>query len=455
MLYFGFQLSIPGFKYSISEQFVPVMINRRFSAVMAVTLCILLSGMPAFLANATALTVTSSSDLSNDSYNASYPNVQNVGNNVYVVWSEGSHGIWFKSSSNGGASWSGSIRLSSPSGVSQFPLMTANGSNVYVVWSQTTSVNGTLQVYFAASTNNGASFSAARIVDNSPNVTDITPVIASYGDYVYVAYDANGSSWVTSSSNAGSTFTTPFHYGSGPEPQLAAWGTTAYAVSDSFSREYLPVWVTNDGGVKWARPVTAQGGSSAEPWVMASGTNAIVAWESKSNLSNVWVTTTTNSGKSWTKNYLLSANVSDSWAPMLGITGNTEYVAWRSNPGSDASQEYVSVSTNAGTTWSSATAIGFAKHDNSWPTQVAVSGTNAYIMWYERTGTTNTSSWNAVVQSTTNSGVSWLSSPLTLGHSLSESDVATAAVSINNATFFAVWTNSTTSGRDQVYFASG
>ncbi len=120
---------------------------------------------------------------------------------------------------------------------------------------------------------------------------------------------------------------------------------------------------------------------------MASGTNVIAAWETKTNASDVYVTTSTNSGKTWTAKFLLSSTVPNSWAPMLGILGNTEYVAWRSNPGSSNSQEYVSVSTNAGVTWSTPTAIGFAGHDNSWPTQVSVSGQYAFIMWYERTGT--------------------------------------------------------------------
>jgi hypothetical protein len=431
-----------------------MMFNHRLGAVLTIALCFLVVGMPSFLASSTALSTVISTNISSDSYNASYPNVQNVGNNVYVVWSEGSHGIWFKSSSNGGSSWSSSLRLSVLGGVAQFPLMTANGSNVYVVWSQTTSVNGTLQIYFTASTNNGLTFSTAKIVDNSPNATDITPVLASFGNDVYVAYDGNGSSYVTSSDNAGATFSTPFQYGSGPEPQLAAWGSTAYAVSDTFNRDALPVWVTTDGGAKWTR-TSSNGGISAEPWVMASGTNAIVAWETKTNQSDVWVTSTTNSGKTWTKNYLLSSTVPDAWAPMLGIVGNTEYVAFRSNPGSDASQEYVSVSTNAGATWSAPVAIGFTGRDNSWPTQVSVSGTNAYVMWYERTGTSASSTWNAVIQETSNSGTSWLASPLTLGQSLPESDVATAAVSINNATFFSVWSNATSLGRDQVYFATG
>lgn len=404
--------------------------------------------------SSTALDTTYEINLSNDSYNASYPNVQNVGSNVYVAWSEGSHGIWFKSSTDGGLIWGTAIRLSPTGGVAQFPLMTANGSNVYVTWAQ--SLNNVLQTYFAVSTKNGTSFAAAKVVDNTPTVTCITPVLASYGSNVYVAYDGGDSSYVVSSTNAGSNFSTPFKYASGPEPQLAAWGSSAYAVADSFSRTALPIYYTNNAGATWLK-ANSTGGVSAEPWVMASGTNVIVAWETKTNQSDVYLTTSTNSGKTWTAKYLLSATTPDAWAPMLGLYGNIEYVAYRTNPGSSQSQEYASVSLNAGVSWSTPVAIGFAGHDNSWPTQVAVSdaGTTAFVMWYERTGTSSSSPWQAVAQETTNSGTTWLPSPLVLGGSLAESDVATAAISSYGLTMFAVWTNSTSSGRDQVYFATG
>ncbi len=148
--------------------------NHKVTAISAVTLCLLFSISPALFANVAALSVSSQINISNDTFKASYPNVQNVGNNVYVVWSESSHGIWFRSSSNAGLTFSTAIPLSPKGGVSQFPLMTANGSNVYVVWAQ--SLNNVLQIYFAASTNNGSSFSTAKIVDNTPTTADITPV---------------------------------------------------------------------------------------------------------------------------------------------------------------------------------------------------------------------------------------------------------------------------------------
>jgi hypothetical protein len=399
----------------------------------------------------TALSVSPAVNLSNNKIASSYPNVQNVGNNVYVAWSESSHGIWFRMSSNAGATFGKAIEISPTTGVAQFPLIVALGTDVYVTWAQTIST-GVLQVFFAASTNNGTSFSAAKVVDNTPTATDITPVLAAAGNDVYVAYDNNGSSTVVSSTNNGVNFGTPFVYSHGPEPQLAAAGSNVYAIADSFTRSTMPVAVSHNAGATW-KITDISGGSGAEPWISASGTNVIAAWETKSESSIVGLATSTNNGTTFTKAFTLSTTTPDAWAPMTGISGNTEYVAYRTNPGSVHSQEYAAVSLNAGKSWSTPVAIGISGHDNSWPVTVPTNGTTAFVAWYVTSGTSLSTPWEAAVVETTNSGTSW-SAPVVLGGSLGETDVATQAISSNNGRLFAVWAN-TVSGLDQVFFTTG
>jgi hypothetical protein len=406
--------------------------------------------MPGLL-SVSALSVSPAVNLSNNKINSTYPNVQNVGNNVYVAWSESSHGIWFRMSSNAGSTFGKAIEISPTTGVAQFPLIVALGTDVYVTWAQTIST-GVLQIFFAASTNSGGSFSPAKVVDNTPTGTDITPVLAAAGNDVYVAYDASGSSAVVSSTNNGGTFGTPFIYATGPEPQIAASGSNVYAVADSFSRKAMPVAVSNNAGGTW-KITDISGGSGAEPWISASGTNVIVAWETKGTGSIVGLATSTNSGATFTKAFTLSTTTPDAWAPMTGISGNTEYVAYRTNPGSVRSQEYAAVSLNAGGTWSTPVAIGIAGHDNSWPVTIPTNGGTAFVAWYVTSGTSLSTPWEAAVVETTNSGTSW-SAPVILGGSLGESDVATQAISSNNGVMFAVWAN-TVSGIDQVFFTSG
>ena len=425
--------------------------NRRLRIITAAVLCVLFSVMPGLLFGVTALSVSPAVNLSNNTISSTYPNVQNVGNNVYVAWSESSHGIWFRMSSNGGGAFGKAIEISPTTGTAQFPLIVALGTDVYVTWAQTIST-GVLQIFFAASTTSGSSFSAAKVVDNTPTTADITPVLAAAGNDVYVAYDAAGSSAVVSSTNNGGNFGTPFIYATGPEPQLAAAGSDALCYCRQFHPEHHARCRVPKRGETW-KITDISGGSGAEPWISASGTNVIAAWETKGSTSIVGLATSTNSGTSFTSAFTLSSKTPDAWAPMTGISGNTEYVAYRTNPGSANSQEYAAVSLNAGKTWSTPVAIGIAGRDNSWPVTVPTDGSTAFIAWYVTTGTSVSGPWEAVAVETTTSGSSW-SAPVVLGGSLGESDVATQAISSNGGVLFAVWAN-TVSGTNQVFFSTG
>jgi hypothetical protein len=135
----------------------------------------------------------------------------------------------------------------------------------------------------------------------------------------------------------------------------------------------------------------------------------------------------------------LSNDSYQSTDPNVQNSGNNVFVAW---------------TTDSGKTWSTPSAIGISDHDNSWPVNVAVSGSTAFILWYEKTTTTSTGPWQALISVSTNSGTSW-SSPTTLGGSIAESDIATASVASSGTTAFAVWTNTAAAGNTQVYFASG
>lgn len=387
-------------------------------------------------------TFTAAINLSNTTSQATYPNVQTDGENIYVVWQQKSGGIEFRDSSNGGSSWNPEFQVSTKGGAG-YPLMTDYGSYVYIIWSQ----NDT--IYVAISENNGASFGTPIAVSGSLTKC-ITPVLAAYGSDVYAGFNCGSSSYVSSSDNNGVTWTAPFEYSSGPEPQLAAWGNYAYAIADSSTRASTAISVSSNGGQTWKKATTDGGGS--EPWIMAYGDNVVAAWETKGNNSQVFITTSPNNGKTFTTPF--AVNTAQAWAPMIGVYGNTEYVAYRTNPGSVNSEEYVVVSTNAGSSWTSPITIGDVGLDNSWPTQVAVNSSSAFILWYIHTKSSSSAPWEVVTVEGQNNGSSW-SEPQVLGNSLAESDFATAAIASHGAVAFAVWTNETSSGYDQVYFASG
>lgn len=394
-------------------------------------------------------------NVSNDSNVAQYPNVQTNGNNVYVVWTEKSHGVLFRSFSISTQAWTpplsaSGLRLSLP-GTANYPLMTDSGNYVYVVWSQTTPTNKNLQVYFAASSNGGQTFNQTiktKVIDATPSTAATTPVIAASGNYVSVAWIAGSQSYVSVSANNGATWTAPFKYSGKHEPQVAVQGANIYAVADA-----VTLAVSHDAGGSW-KLLTL--GAGSEPWIAAVGSDVLVAWETKGASSVIDYVFSTNSGVSFSSKGVLSMATPNAWAPMVNISGNTFYVAWRTNPNQSTSQEYVDVSSNLGSSWSGPRAIGVANRDNSWPFTIASSGSTTYIMWNEKLNTVlGNGDWQPLVASSSDGGATWstpvsLASKATLG-AQPEQDIATGAIASMGATAFAVWENNQTTS--QIYFS--
>ena len=164
-------------------------------------------------------------------------------------------------------------------GVADYPIVYANGSDVYVVWSQAVNTSGVnvLQVFFAASTNGGASFSKAiQLTSGSSTNGWITPVIAASGPNVYIAYTGNGkNSFVIWSNNYGATWSVPHQYATTHEPQIAAWGNNAYAIADG-----VEIAVTNNAGATWTQE-SSQTNQGDEPWIATSGPYVYIVSQTK------------------------------------------------------------------------------------------------------------------------------------------------------------------------------
>jgi hypothetical protein len=386
-------------------------------------------------------------------HNAQYPMVANSGNNVYVVWTEESHGIYFRTSSDGGITWvpptsSEATRLSLTGGTASYPVITANGTNVYVAWSQT--LNKISQIYFTVSTNNGITFSAPIILDAAPTTAAITPVLAGWGSNIYVAWSAGTHSFERSSNDAGSTWGTVNQLGTGHEPQLATYGNYAYFISDGVSYEY-----SSDSGSTWTS-VNLKTGAASEPWIAASGSNVYVAWEQKNTgkTAPIYGEISNNNGVTFTAKEILSGSVVNSWEPQLAASGNNVYLSFRSLSPPSA---WITTSSTDGLTWSTPTELSTSGHSTGWPLDVAVSGINVFAIYGSAT-TSGGSVWNAYASYSSDSGTTWSPQPgvdlsgNTAGVAAPATDIASASIMAYGTAGFAAWQSNQT-GSNQIYFA--
>ncbi len=392
-------------------------------------------------------------NLSNDTAKAMYPNVQSVGSHVYVAWTEQSGGIKFRESSDKGKAWNPTITISPPVGTTQYPMISANGSNVYVVWSQTVEKTGN-QLLFASSSNYGASFnSAIQISPKNSSDNYITPVIASQGINVYVAFidNQNAYSYVVASSNNGLNWTKPFLVSTYHEPQVYAWGDNAYVISD------YGLAMTHNNGSSWTMP-KIKGCCGHEPWIWGFGSNVYGVWETK-NQSKVYVIVSNNNGKSWKGPTFLTTTLRDSWTPIVGAYGNSAWVAEREYPGGSKGQVWVYTTANGGKNWSSPISLsgkGAKGSAETFPFTISSSdGKNVFVTWSQQI---STGYWVLRVSYSSNGGTSWTAPPgidvsqNKNGEAGTETDIPTAAISSYGTHCYATWEymNGTS---NQIYFA--
>jgi hypothetical protein len=375
--------------------------------------------------------------LSGSATNAKEPAVSTSSNGqyVYVAWTQGSQGIYFTVSSNGGSTWSSPLKISTTRGSAQFPVMitgdgyeSVNQGDVYVSWAQT--VSQALQIFVASSTDNGVP--GSWTVKQVSTAGGITPALAAAGSDVYVTWNQNSACPVTSlnplnettglgesacvyvdsSTNNGTTWSAPVELNpsTGGEAQVVASGNYAYVVADlQYFSSYNVTNSTWDANTTsptgWSTPIqyyyyyTYDPSSPStscplsltlppgcllsygrEPWVAASGLDVYLTWEavnlsSTTGLYSDYGITSTDGGLNWYPGTCNSVTCPGSELTDLPPTIN------------NASQQVpFSVSKQAPDTWE--------------PENVALNST-AFLTFHSLQGQ------GVFVTSTTNNGSSW------------------------------------------------
>lgn len=459
-----------------------------FSVALGV---ILLSSM--FLTSVSAATPTfgAAFNLSNDTGSAKQPAVSNNGQSVFVTWTEGSGGIKFRASADGGSTWtpptsSAATKLSAGSGCTgsaAFPVMFTqyqSSTDVVVAWSQ----GG--QICVAVSTNNGGTFTKAHL-SVSPSSGGITPAVAAAGSDIYVAwYQASpncpvtpivpagsGCIWISTSTNDGSTWGAPAEVapsGHG-EPQIVASGHNSYMAADGV---YFTA-STNDGG-SWSSPVLLFDETQfpncspfcfpREPWIAADGLNVYVAWEGSNPLQTSGTSpdyrdygrVSNDGGMTWNPPLstalptLMTGSIKNDWEPENAAFGTNAILTFHdlSNNGI-----YITSTTTSGSAWSTPKLVSPTGQKSSFAHVFTSDGTNDFVMWGQAVSS-GSAVWNAYVSYSGNSGSTW-SSPIDIsnnavGVAAGNLDVTLFALSANGIHCFAAWTY-TNSGTSQIYFA--
>jgi len=307
--------------------------------------------------------------LTSNSGNSDYPAIAVNGANVYVTWGDDTSGnaeIYFKRSTDGGATWLATKRITFNSGSSGYPDIAVNGSTICIVWEDGTT--GNFEIFFRRSTDGGATWQAAKRITNN-----------------------SGSSYVPRIAISGANF-------------CVVWEDDTPGNYEIYFRK------STDGGATWqsAKRLTNNSGSSYYPDIVGYGSYLYVVWDDvSSGNDDVYFRRSIDGGASWQSQKRLTNNagVSEYTAIAVGgLLGSDLYVVWEDDtPGND--DIYFIKSTDKGVTWQTNKNLSNNSGGSDFP-DIAVNGSNVYVTWYDDTP----GNPEIVVRKSANGGEAWQAS---------------------------------------------
>jgi hypothetical protein len=285
------------------------------------------------------------------------PAIAIQGNNVYVTWHDTTFGnldIFIAKSTDGGETFGEPLNISNNEGVSLSPQIAVYGDNVYVVWQDGTDTPGSREIFIAKSTDGSETFTTPENISNNIGFS-LLPQIAVYGDNVYVVWndDTDGFDeiFIAKSTDGGETFGEPenisqensnnssFAY----QPSLIVNGENVYVIwhEDPLGKRTIFIAKSTDGGETFGEPlnISDRFDFSSKSAITVEGYNVFVAWiVDIPNNNDVFVAKSTDGGETFGEPLNISDNngfsnypntvTTPQFEPSLIVNGENVYVAW-------------------------------------------------------------------------------------------------------------------------------
>jgi hypothetical protein len=287
-------------------------------------------------------TWTKAKNLSNDGSSLNPQIAASDGDNVYIVWKAhafGSEDIFFITSGDNGDTFEEKKNLSSNAGNSDNQQLAVSGSNVYIVWRDNTP--GNWDVFFRASTDGGATWGEMSNLSDDSGSSD-NPQIAVVGSNVYIVWrdSSTGKNDILfrASTDGGDSWSATKNLsndGGSWNPQLVVSGSNVYIVwrDSSTGKNDIFFIVSTDGGDSWSakKNISKNAGESIFPQIAVSGSNNVyIAWvdDSPGNW-DVFFRASTDGGDSWSAKKNISKNAGNSDNLQIAVAGSGNvYGTW-------------------------------------------------------------------------------------------------------------------------------
>jgi len=319
-------------------------------------------------------------------------------NIIHVVWFDDTPGnseIYYKKSTNGGASWSVNQRLTWNSGYSSDPSIALDsGDSIHVVWYDDTPGND--EIYHQKSTAGGKSWSPAqRITWTSGSSTAPAIAIDSAGALHIVWQEnmaGNDEIYAKNSSDGGTTWTAA---------KRLTWTSTdsrSPALAIDSSDIIYAVWDdplpgngeiygkrSTDGGETWSsqKRLTWTSGWSSYPDIAIAPPNTIhLAWSAEiPGDTELFYRRSPDGGETWDETTQLTWNSGGSGSPSVATdSADAVHIVWMDSTPGDP-EIYYRKSADGGTTWGVSQRLTWTSGNSYLPVLAVDSTGTVHIVW--------------------------------------------------------------------------
>ena len=337
-------------------------------------------------------------DSSLTSWNNAHSIATGTGGYLHVVWGDYRDGgyaeIYYKRSTDHGASWSQDIRLTDPPVWAEFPSVSALDSNVIIVWEDHR--GGADEIYYKRSTDQGTTWSQDMrlTIDSSASYSASIWVSGSHVHVVWVDYVSrsyNSEIFYVGSTDRGATWLQAIRltYNSSWSELPSVWTSDSnvvvvwYDMRDGNREIYAKR--STDWGATWSQDVrlTNDPDWSFNSSVSGSDSYVYAVWqESRDGNSEIYAKRSPDWGATWSQDVRLTYDSAWSGLPTVSALGPNVHVAWWDDrDGSSWNREiYYKRSTDRGTTWSQDTRLTFDPSYSLYPS-LAISDSMVNAVW--------------------------------------------------------------------------
>jgi hypothetical protein len=316
-----------------------------------------------------------------------------AGDTVHVVWTDNRDGndeIYYKCSTDGGATWGSDMRLTNEADQSSSPSIAVTDAVVHVAWWDHR--DGNREIYYKRSTDGGATWGSDTRLTNAARDSDY-PSVAAAGAVVHVVWrehrDGDLEVYYKRSTDGGASWDSDVRLTN------AAGSSSSASVAVSEAAVHV-VWQDNrdgsdetyykrstDGGATWSSDVrlTSDSGWSWNASVAAAGAVVHVVWQDvHSDHREIRYERSTDGGATWGDDMRLTERRVSS-SPSIASAGADVHVVWRDYCDGDE-EVYYKRSSDGGATWGGDTrltnAAAFIECPSIAAVQVAV-----HVLWQD------------------------------------------------------------------------